>query len=93
MRMLISAEKGEETDDIPDSPPPLENDADYAIRTWLEHRMHHVYPAAGGYDDQSESLMRDWGVLNLYYLRAEKGVFTAMPAPASAGSWLDLMGD
>lgn len=93
MRALIAAEKGEETEDIPDLPSKLLNDVDYVVRTWFEHRLHHLYPAAGGYDDQDQTLMRDWGVLNLYYVRAEKGVFTAVPPSANAGDWLDLMGD
>lgn len=41
-------------------------------------RVHHVFPRAGGYDDQDEILMEDWHTLNLYYARARNGVFSSM---------------
>ena len=37
---------------------------DYVIETWLEHKLHHTYPAPGGYDDQDALLMQDWSTVN-----------------------------
>ncbi len=92
MRLFVAMEKGEEDDEIPETPPPFSHEADYVLRTWLEHKLHHLYPESGGYNDQDPYLMKDWHTVNLYYMRAEKGVFTALPVSADAGSWLDLMG-
>ena len=30
----------------------------------MEHKLHHTYPAPGGYDDQDDLLMKDWAVIN-----------------------------
>lgn len=32
----------------------------YVLETWSAWHLHHVLPAAGGYDDQDWQLMQDW---------------------------------
>lgn len=92
MRHLVAAEKHEETQDIPDNLPPLKCDVHYAIKTWLQHRLHHTYPRAGGYDDQDADLMDDWHTLSLYFIRVEKGVFTQIQMPTNAPHIESLLG-
>lgn len=48
MKALVNAEKGEEIYDIPDEQPPLHYPLDYVLDTWLERKVHHIYPEAGG---------------------------------------------
>lgn len=93
MRRMVAAEKGETENDVPDEPPPLNHDADYAIDTWLERRNHHLYPELGGYNDQDALLMEDWRALNLYHIRAHAGVYSAVELPHDARPWQDLMKD
>lgn len=93
MRTLLLAEKGEDTQETPSEQPSFYHDVDYLVRTWLEHRLHHTYPDAGGYNDQCEWLMKDWHVLSMYYIRAEAGVFTAVQIPDNAPDYHTLMGD
>jgi hypothetical protein len=92
MRNLIAAEKGE-VEEIPDEPPALHHDAHYAIRTWIERRLHHIYPEPGGLMDQDEELMADWDTLNIIYIRAGSGAFSAPPLPEDAPDWQGLMKD
>lgn len=92
MRMLVKAEKGEDSGDIPDEQPPVAHDIDYVIRTWMEHHIHHTYPRAGGYDDQDADLMDDWHILSMYYVRVERGIFTVMSMPTNGADWQTMMG-
>lgn len=84
MKRVIALEKGEDTDDVPEDQPPIKHDVHYAIKTWFNHRSHHTYPRAGGYDDQDADLMDDWHTLSLYYVRVEKGVTTGVQMPDDA---------
>lgn len=94
MRTLLRAESGKENnDEPPDEQPPFFHEADYVIRTWLEHRMHHTYPDDGGYNSQCSWLMRDWHILSMYYLRAEKGVYSHISMPTGGAEWQTQMGD
>lgn len=94
MSDLVSIDKMEETErEIPPLPPELFHDADYAIRTWLEHRLHHTYPDIGGYNDQCAYLMRDWHSLNIYYLRVYRGEFGAQNIPDDAVPLASVMRD
>lgn len=73
----VKNEKGEDDEDdenelLPDLPA-LNHDAEYVIRTWIEHKLHHTYPEPGGYNDQDEYLMEDWHTMNLCYLRVSSG--------------------
>lgn len=87
---MIRVEKGEdENDDVPDEPPPFQNEIDIVIRTWLEHKLHHTYPDVGGYLDQDSSLMDDWHIVNMYYSRVWHGVTQPVLIPKDAPSWLD----
>jgi hypothetical protein len=92
LRRLIAAEKGEESDEIPDEQPPFNHDAHYVIHTWLERRLHGIYPEPGGLLDQDAELMADWDALSLWYIRCEKGVYSAPPISENAPSWQGLMG-
>lgn len=83
-------EKGEDEDnDVPDEPPPFQNEVGYVIQTWLEHKLHHTYPEQGGYNDQNLSLVDDWHIMNMYYVRILKGVSSALVMPEHGPSWLD----
>lgn len=97
MKQVIAQEKGETSpDEILPEPPPLVHDIDYVIATWLHHKLHHVYPRAGGYDDQDEDLMQDWHTLNLFYSRVESGQLTTFDMSwirTSARSWTDMAGE
>lgn len=92
MRNVVSMEKAEESEVVPDPPSNLHYDVDYVIRTWFEHKLHHTYPEAGGYNDQDEYLMQDWHVMNVYYARVWKGEFVAsyMPMPTTGEDWLSM---
>lgn len=95
MKLVVSAEKGEPDDAVPPRPDDLENDADYVMETWLQHRIHHTYPEPGGYNDQDETLMRDWKTMNLWHLRVSAGYtlyddIDLMPVPPNV---LNLMHD
>jgi hypothetical protein len=81
MRVLVASDKNEELKDIPGEQPRFYHEVDYVMRTWLEHRLHHLYPEAGGYNDQDEYLMRDWHTLSMYYIRVYHGEFTAFVMP------------
>lgn len=83
MRRLVAAEKGEDDETIPDEPPPLIGDAHHALATWMHFRLHHVYPDAGGYNDQDADLMDDWLTLNVWYIRLSIGVevYGNLPPP------------
>lgn len=74
MTRWVANEKGEDEDDdvLPDLSE-LNHDAEYVIRTWIEHKLHHTYPEPGGYNDQDEYLMDDWHTMNLCYLRVCAG--------------------
>jgi hypothetical protein len=93
MRALLVAESGKESGDIPAEQPTFYHEVDYVVRTWLEHRLHHAYPDAGAYNDQCNWLMKDWHTLSMYYIRAEKGVFTALAMPTQADEWESLAGE
>lgn len=94
MEDLVSIDKMEDKErDIPPLPPKLFYDADYAIRTWLEHRLHHTYPDVGGYNDQSLELMLDWHKLNVYYLRVYRGEFGSQDIPDDAVPLASIMRD
>lgn len=93
MQVLVKAEKGEDNDSVPNEQPAFYHDIDYVIRTWLEHRVHHTYPDPGGYNDQDERLMDDWHTMTMYYIRIEKGVFSAPPKMEGAQQWGDLLRD
>lgn len=94
MRQLLVAESGQPDDEAPpDTPEPIANDVNYVIDTWLERKLHGLYPEAGGYNDQDESLMYDWRKLTLHYLRAKAGVFTAPVIRPNAAKWQAIMKD
>jgi hypothetical protein len=95
MKAVVRAEKGETEDDdsLLDEPSKFINPIDYVIQTWFERKLHHIYPEPGGYNDQSDSLMKDWQTLGLYYLRAQKNIFSAPPTPNNPQEWLNYMGD
>lgn len=94
MRRVVAADKGETDDDVPNTPPRLWHDADYVIRTWMEHRTHHTYPEPGGYNDQDEWLMLDWHVMNVYYSRVHAGVFGGVALNViNATNWQSIMKD
>lgn len=57
--------KNDDEDDELEDEVHLHYPLDYALETWQEHRLHHTYPAPGGYDDQDAFLMKDWHVINL----------------------------
>jgi hypothetical protein len=84
MKRLIAADKGEEDDDEDLSTLPFKCDVHYAIKTWLEHRIHHTYPRAGGYDDQDADLMDDWFMLNVYHVRVSKNIISQFAMPTDA---------
>lgn len=97
MKQVIAQEKGESPpDEILPEPPPLHHDVDYVIATWLQHKIHHTYPRAGGYDDQDELLMQDWHTMNLFYSRVESGQLTTFDMSqfrTSGRSWADMAGE
>lgn len=97
MKVVIAQERGEAQSDEPlPEPPPIHHDLDYVIATWLQHKLHHTYPRAGGYDDQDELLMQDWHTMNLYYARVENGQLTTFDMSwirTSARSWTDMAGE
>jgi hypothetical protein len=82
MMQVVRAEKGEESDKLPAVPDGLNLDVDYVIETWLQHRTHHTYPRAGGYDDQDALLMEDWKKINLWHIRVSRGVVVYDPNAA-----------
>lgn len=85
MAALVAAERGE-VSEADDAPLALHYPADYALATWLEHRLHGTLPRAGGYDDQCALLMRDWHELNVRYALAQR---TPQLRAGSAVEWLD----
>jgi hypothetical protein len=86
----VASEDPDYKEDIPDAPPDIQGDASYTIRTWFMFRTHHVFPRAGGYDDQDPVLMDDWHILNLYYTRARNGVYSSVVlGHADAAAWRD----
>lgn len=98
MKVVIAQDRGETLPDEPlPEPPPIQTpDLDYVIATWLQHKIHHTYPKAGGYDDQDELLMEDWHTLNLFYARVESGQLSALYIPQvhdDARSWSDMAGE
>lgn len=95
MMMLVDAEKGNEEGEIPTPPGDLHHDMDYVLETWMQHKLHHTYPCAGGYDDQDELLMQDWLALNVWYIRANRGAVSYDPNNPlpEFPSVLDLMHD
>lgn len=97
MKVVVAQDKGEELPpDLLPEPPPLTHDIDYVIATWLQHKLHHVYPRAGGYDDQDEDLMQDWHTMNLYYSRVANGQLTTFDISqfrTSARDWSDMAGE
>lgn len=94
MKQVVSMEKMEESDYVPDVPPKLHHDADYVIRTWYDHKLHHTYPETGAYNDQDAFLMLDWHAMNMYYGRVWKGEFVGsnMPLPSEGEDWLSMTG-
>lgn len=93
MLKLVAAESGEVDETTPDEPDDFENDVEYVIDTWTTHRLRGVYPAAGGYDNQDMSLMRDWRRMTLYHIRVKAGVVSALPEPVNAPDWRTIMQD
>lgn len=97
MRVIVAQDRGEKPpDDVLPEPPPVHHDLDYVMATWLQHRIHHTYPRAGGYDDQDELLMMDWHTLNLYYSRVEAGQFTTFNLSGfrrQAQAWSEMAGE
>lgn len=94
MRQLLVAESGQVDEDAPpETPEPFINDVNYVIDTWLERKLHSVYPDGGGYNDQDESLMYDWRKMTLHYLRAKAGVFSAPIIQPNAADWRSIMKD
>lgn len=91
MKQIIAMEKGEESKDIPDEPPPFRHEIDYVIRTWLEHKLHHTYPDIGGYNDQDSDLMDDWHIMNVYYARVSMDVFSESTVSDSGVPLRDIM--
>lgn len=56
----LDAETGQATAP-PEAPPlALHYPLPYVLETWAAWQLHHVLPAAGGYDDQDWQLMQDW---------------------------------
>lgn len=97
MKVMIAQDKGESLPDaILPEPPPLHHDLDYVFATWLQHKLHHTYPRAGGYDDQDEYLMQDWHTLNLFYSRVAGGqlmMFDMSAFRTSARAWSEMAGE
>lgn len=93
MRHLVALEKGEDNGELSE-PAPLHCDSERVINTWMQHKIHHTYPRAGGYDDQDEYLMRDWQTMNLYYTRAQAGIYTPILTPEQfGGGWSRQAGE
>lgn len=93
---MVDAEEGRDSDTALPEPDILKHEADYVIRTWMEHKIHHTYPQPGGYDDQDEYLMRDWHTMNLYYSRVRAGIFTAFDMSRlrpSSRAWNEVAGE
>lgn len=97
MKVQVAIDKHEPLPDEPlPEPPPLNHDIDYVMATWTQLRIHHVYPRAGGYDDQDELLMQDWHTMNLFYNRVESGQLTTFDMSqfrTSSRSWSDMAGE
>lgn len=97
MKVVVAQDKGQELPDEPlPEPPPLNHDINYVIATWLQHKIHHTYPRAGGYDDQDELLMEDWHTMNLFYSRVESGQLASFDMSqfrTSSRSWSDMAGE
>lgn len=93
MQQLIRSEDGKTSDDVPNAPPPFHYPVWYVIDTWLERRLHRIYPNEGGYNNQDAFLMDDWRTLNLYYLRVKAGVVSILHMPHAAHDWSSLMGE
>lgn len=93
MQRLISAEKGEAVSEVPDAPPPFHHDIDHVIHTWLERRLHRIYPEEGGLLNQDAELMSDWSSLDILYVRTEKGATSSFSVPDNAQNWQSTLGD
>lgn len=91
---LVSIDKLEDKErEVPPTPGALYYEAEYVIRTWLEHRLHHTYPESGGYNDQCEFLMRDWHAMNVYYSRVYAGHHGESLVPDNAVPLKSIMRD
>lgn len=90
---VVRMDKGEQLEYTSSTPAKLFYDIDYVAQTWLEHKLHHLYPEAGGYNDQCPYLMKDWHTFNLYYSRVAHGDLNAPPLPTNPRPWDSLMGD
>lgn len=97
MKVQIAIDRHESLpEELLPEPPPLHYSVEYVIATWTQHKLHHTYPRAGGYDDQDEELMQDWHTLNLYYARVAGGQLTLFDMShlgTSARSWSDMAGE
>lgn len=97
MKVMVAQDRGDELPpELLPEPSPLKHDVDDVISTWLQHKLHHVYPHAGGYFDQDEDLMRDWHTLNLYYSRVANGQLTTFDMSqfrASGRAWSEMAGE
>lgn len=85
-------EKGESEGTLSE-PPPFVHQLDYVISTWMQHKIHHTYPRAGGYDDQDEYLMKDWQSMNMFYMRAQAGVFMVVMMDTPLMGWSKEAGE
>jgi hypothetical protein len=92
MRDVVKIDKGEELEYTSTTPRTFFYDVDYVIRTWLEHKIHHLYPDPGGYNDQDAYLMLDWHTMNVYYTRVMNDDFSTLKIPMADTPWEDLMG-
>lgn len=92
MRHLIALEKGEDPATLT-PPSPFHHDTGFVISTWMQHKIHHTYPRAGGYEDQDELLMEDWQTMNLYYMRAQAGIYTPVITPDMIGTLASMGGE
>ncbi len=93
MDVLVKAEKGESAGETPGEQPTFHYPIDYVIRTWIEHKLHHIYPDAGGYNDQCKYLMEDWHTVNMYHIRVAKGELSAQIIDEEAIPLQDLRRD
>lgn len=97
MKVQVAIDRHEDLpEELLPEPPPLNHELDYVIATWTQHKLHHTYPRAGGYDDQDEALMHDWHTLNLFYARVSNGQLTTFDMSqfrTSSRAWSEVAGE
>jgi len=91
MRLWVASENPEQQDEVLPEPDVIQLPVWYVVQTWVMFKVHHIFPRAGGYDDQDELLMQDWHTLNLYYARVRTGIVSSvfMGSRDNAVSWRD----